>query len=407
VNKVRRLVAVVVVVVVGVACGGAGCPERAAAVSRRPRLTAPSLFAMPERPVCAGAMTTARDIGAMNDEALVEVSGLASSLQNPGVVWLVADDDAVVFAASTADAGAILAAVRLPTPLVDPEDLAVGPCPDLSGPCVFVADTGDNDRVRADVAVLAFPEPSLPTKPGEAPLTIRLDAVWTMRLAYPGGEAVDVEALAVLPDASAMLLFEKTTADEARIFVVPAPWTVQTPTDSDDDNDRPVTVRDGGVVVIPSGADRAPTGDADDGDDDSDGGGDGDRDNDDGNDARKSGIDATGKGRRITAADVHPSGTRLLLRTTGGIYEYERPPLESLHDGSVSAFGRGGLVGGGFGDLRGLTPRLAVASPDDEPQGEAIGYGEDGQTWFSISEVKKKAAASGVRPVLHRLECRP
>jgi hypothetical protein len=400
VNEARHLLAVVVVIVVGVACGGAGCPERAAAVSRRPRLTAPSLFAMPERPLCAGAMTAARDIGVVNDEALVEVSGLASSLQNPGIVWLVADDDAVVFAASAAAAGAIVAAIRLPTPLVDPEDLAVGPCPDLSGPCVFVADTGDNKRVRTDVSVIAFPEPSLPTEPREAPLTIRLDAVWTMRLAYPGGEAVDVEALAVLPDASAMLLFEKTTDDEARIFVVPAPWTVQTPTDSDDDNDRPVTVRNGGVVVIPRGADRAPEGDTD---DDRDGVDDDDNDGD----APTRGIDATGKGRRITAADVHPSGTRLLLRTTGGVYEYERPPIDSLHDGSVSTSGRGGLVGGGFGDLRGLSPRLAVASPDDEPQGEAIGYGEDGQTWFSISEVKKKAAASGVRPVLHRLECRP
>ncbi len=393
-TKWRRLSVFCVVVVGGVACGGAGCPERAQALSRRPRLTAPSLFAMPDRPVCRGAMTDASDVGVINDDALVEVSGLAASLQNPGLVWLVADNDAVVFGVDTAAAGAIVAAVRLPTPLVDPEDLAVGPCPDLSGPCVFVADTGDNNHERDDVAVLAFPEPSLPSGPREAPLTITLDAVWTMRFAYPDGEAIDVEALAVLPDASALLLFEKTTADEARIFVAPAPWTTQTPSDDNDDNDRPVILHGGGAVLIPREGDSA--------NDDHTG-------DDAHKDERKSAgeIDATGKARRITAADVHRSGTRLLLRTTGGLYEYERPALDSGVDGSATAAGRGGLIGGGFGDLRGVAPRLAVASPRDEPQGEAVGYADDGQTWLSISEVKKKAAIGGARPVLHRLDCGP
>lgn len=377
----RRVVVAVVVVVGGMACGGAGCPERAAAVSRRPRISAPALFAMPERPTCGGAVGEAADLGVVADEALVEVSGLAASLQNPGLVWLIADSDSVVFAveASGRSAGAIRARVRLPQPLLDPEDLALGPCPDLSGPCVFVADTGDNERERPDVAVVAFPEPLFTATPegGEAApvVDIALDAVWTMRFVYPDNEAVDVEALAVLPDASALALFEKTVAAEARIFVAPAPWTLQTPADGDDDNDRPVPLRGGGAVVIPADADG-------DGDDDT-------------------------KLRRITAADVHWSGTRLLLRTTGGIFEYARPALDSGVDGSVSGAGPGGLVAGGFGDLRGVTPIRQVASPAGEARGEAIGWAEDGLAWLSVSEVKKKAAAAGDRPVLHRLDCRP
>lgn len=336
---------------------------------------------MPERPVCGGDVGEAVDVGVVDDEALIEVSGLAASLQNPGLVWLVADSDSVVFAveADGKAAGAIRARVRLPRPLQDPEDLALGPCPDLSGPCVFVGDTGDNDRDRADVAVVAFPEPLFTATPegGSPPSTVdvALDAVWTMRFVYPDNEAVDVEALAVLPDASALLLFEKTTDSEARIFVAPAPWTVQTPADGDDDNDRPVPLRGGGAVVIPADADG-------DGDDDT-------------------------KLRRITAADVHRSGTRLLLRTTGGIFEYERPALDSGLDGSVSTRGAGGLVGGGFGDLRGVTPRRAVPSPASEDQGEAIGFTDDGLAWLSISEVKKKKAATGERPVLHRFACSP
>lgn len=374
----RRVVVGGVVVVAGVACGGAGCPERAAAASRRTRVTAPSLFAMPERPTCTGSVGAARDVGVVDDEALVEVSGLAASLQNPGLAWLVADSDNVVFAVETvgAAAGAIRARLRLPAPLVDPEDLALGPCPDLSGPCLFVADTGDNDRARPDVAVVAFPEPLLspPLDTDRAAVDVTLDAVWTMRLRYPD-EAVDVEALAVLPDASAMLLFEKTTAPEARIFIAPAPWTVQTPDDGDAANDQPVLLRGGGAVAIPADAD-----------------GDGDPDQ---------------KLRRITAADVHWSGTRLLLRTTGGIFEYARPALDSGVDGSQSGAGTGGLVAGGFGDLRGVAPIRQVPSPDGEAQGEAIGWADDGVAWLSVSEVKTKAAKAGDRPVLHRLDCEP
>jgi hypothetical protein len=342
---------------------------------------------MPERPTCNSRVAVARDVGVVDDEALVEVSGLAASLQNAGLVWLVADSDSTVFAVETAGAtaGAIRARVRLPTPLVDPEDLALGPCPDLSGPCVFVGDTGDNDRERADVAVVAFPEPLLTAAPldaNRAAVDVTLDAVWTMRLRYPDNEPIDVEALAVLPDASAMLLFEKTTATEARIFIAPAPWTVQTPDDGSDDNDQPVLLRGGGAVVIPD--------DADDDDDDK-------------------------KQRRITAADIHWSGTRLLLRTTGAIFEYARPALDSTVnstvnsalDGSQSGAGTGGLLGGGFGDLRGVSPIRRVPSPAGEAQGEAIGWADDGLTWLSVSEVKTKAAASGERPVLHRLDCQP
>ena len=107
--------------------------------------------------------------------------------------------------------------------------------------------------------------------------------------------------------------------------------------------------------------------------------------------------------------------TVLLLRTTGGIFEYARPELDSTIsstvssgvDGSQSGAGTGGLLGGGFGDLRGVTPIRRVPSPAGEAQGEAVGWANDGLTWLSVSEVKRKAAAAGERPVLHRLDCQP
>ena len=95
----------------------------------------------------------------------------------------------------------------------------------------------------------------------------------------------------------------------------------------------------------------------------------------------------------------------MCLSTTAGIFEYARPALDSGVDGSASGAGRGGLLGGGFGDLRGLAPVRQAPSPAGEAQGEAIGWAHDGVAWLSISEVKKKQAAVGARPVLHRLDC--
>lgn len=373
----RRVMVLFGVVASGIACGGAGCPDRtASALSTRSRTGVPALFAMPERPRCALITDSAVDVGVVDAPALREVSGLAASLQDDGLVWAVADSDGVVFALD-AGSGAVRAQIRLPGTLVDPEDLAVGPCPDLSGPCVFVADTGDNDRDRESVSVIAFPEPTLGS-PATGVMDVTLDAVWTMRFVYPGGEGVDVEALAVLPDASAMLFFEKTKAPEARIFIAPAPWTLQTPDDRDDANDRPVTLVAGGAVALPIASD--------------DGGA---------NDDDSDGADAA-KGRRITGASLHWSGTRLLLRTTTTLLEYERPAFDSAVQGGR---GVGGLLGGGFGDLRGQIPVRQLTAPAGEARGEAVTFTHDGRGVFSISEVKKQAANDGQRPVLRRFDC--
>lgn len=337
--------------VVGVVLGGSTC-DRIRRVSPRVSVGVANSFMMPTRPVCEGTVGEAVDVAAVSGE-LREVSGIAASQANSGLVWMLTDagNDPLVIGVDAED-GSTRIVVGLPVQNIDFEDVAVGPCPDLSGPCVFIADTGDNNASRAFVNIYAFPEPTLTSvKPSESSGVARVDleAVWTMPLVYPDGARPNVEAIAVLPDATALILFEKVEADSARVFVYRAPWTTLTPLDGAD-NDAARTVDLTGTITVPASV----------GDD---------------------------KDRRITGASLHWSGTRLLLRTSAAILEY------SATDPS------------GFFDFADRAPRQQVVSPAGEDQGEAVTHSDSGTSWFSISEVKKKKAKAGDTPILHRLDC--
>ena len=324
--------------ITAVLLGGATC-------QRGPRPPPPALpptplFNMPTRPVCEGENAAAVDVAAVFEPGLREVSGIAASLLNEDLVWMLADagNDPAVYAVSSST-GATRLRVDLPVPNVDFEDLALGPCPDLSQPCLFVSDTGDNDGSRATVVVYAFPEPVLDAvAPPDG--AVSLEALWVMPMAFPAGERVDVEALAVFPDASALLLIEKTTSPTARVFAYRAPWSstingFDTP---------PRTLEQTGTITVPA--------------------------------------DGKKRERRVTGAALHWSGTRLLVRFTGGVVEYAAgDPVAFL-------------------DPQALGARQVLDSPPGEDQGEAITYSVDGTAVFSIAEALK-----GESPVLHLSPC--
>jgi hypothetical protein len=86
--------------------------------------------------------------------------------------------------------------------------------------------------------------------------------------------------------------------------------------------------------------------------------------------------------RLVTGASLHPLGRRLAVRTYGGVFEYFLDP-------------EGGL------DRLDLALALSLAPAEAEFQGEAIGYGPDGDTLYTVSE---DARAQGDR-MLHRYTC--
>jgi hypothetical protein len=209
---------------------------------------------------------------AVAEPSLREASGVAPSLRNPGVLWLHNDsgDRARLFAIGTD--GAALGQLAVPGPAApDLEDVATAACPDGSGPCIWIADTGNNGLDRTDLALHAVPEPAVSAA---APLGMATAATaWRIPLSY-GGLAIDSEALAVAADGNSFVLFEKVDDERARVFTATGPFA----------DGAPVTLTLAGTVTSP-------------------------------------GVAIT-YGRMITGAALHPSGTRLALRVYTGIFEY-------------------------------------------------------------------------------------
>ena len=313
-----------VVVVVAALLGGGTCQGGGRLPPPPPPLT--PLFAMPARPVCAGDNAGVVDVAALLEPGLREVSGIAASLLNEDLLWLVADaGNAAALYAVSSTTGATRLQVNLPAQNIDFEDLALGPCPDLAQPCVFIADTGDNALARGTVFVYAFPEPQLAADAEAGVAT--LETLWVMPLQFAGGEHVDVEAIAVLPDASALILIEKTTAPVARVFAYRAPWSATL-----NGFDSPAReLEQSGTVAVPAEGKK--------------------------------------RERRITGASVHWSGTRMWLRYSGGLAEYAADDAVAFLDPST------------------LLPRQILPSPPSEEQGEALTYSADGLALFSIAEV--------------------
>jgi hypothetical protein len=88
-----------------------------------------------------------------------ESSGLAVSRRTPGILWSHNDsgNEAVLFALDTQ--GVVRGRVRVPVRTRDWEDVSIGPCP--SGDCLYIADIGDNRRVRRQIQIYRVPEPAI------------------------------------------------------------------------------------------------------------------------------------------------------------------------------------------------------------------------------------------------------
>ena len=125
--------------------------------------------------------------------ALRETSGLAIA-ETSSLLWTHNDsgDDAVLYGVNMN--GAVVARLRLEGVRArDFEDIDRGPCrPRWGQPsCLYVADTGNNDRERRTMSVYILPEPA-----ADAGDAVRTTEAARVRFRYPDYRS-DVEALAV------------------------------------------------------------------------------------------------------------------------------------------------------------------------------------------------------------------
>jgi hypothetical protein len=145
---------------------------------------------------------------------LGELSGLATSVRHPGIVWATNDSGGgpYLYAVDTTDCG-IRATLRLlDTPARDHEALATGR--DARGRAViWVGDIGDNRDSWPYARIHKVIEPKV-LRDADVPVT-------TYRFTYPGGP-VNAEALLAAPDREQLWVISKESGVGA-VYALPSP----------------------------------------------------------------------------------------------------------------------------------------------------------------------------------------
>ena len=257
-------------------------------------------------PVCADYASPPRQTGTIPAE-LHELSGLVASRRHDGVFWAHNDSGNALELYALDVHGTIRGRFPLDGPkALDAEDIAAGPCgPDDDTACIYLSDTGDNGQRRKSVQLFRIVEPTSLT-----PRTLDAEA---LPFRYPD-KPHNVEAMVVDPRDGTAYVITKTIGSLGDVYRV----------------DGLGPGRMGTAVHVT----RLPT---------------------------PAEFDSY-----TTGADVHPSGTRMLLRTYGRGWELRLPGAPSLRE------------------LLAATP-VSVPSAA-QPQAEAIAYDHRGRGYVLGTE---------------------
>ena len=168
----------------------------------------------PGHPLCTE--LRARVTGRVAAAAATELSGLAVSRSQPGVLWTHNDSGDRARVLALAPDGRLLADVAVTgAENVDWEDLSVGP--GGVGDALFLGDIGDNLAVRPAIVVYRMEEPRLR---GGAPSATA--PAQRLVLRYPDGPH-DAEALLVDPSSGALVIATKGLGEPVRLYVADDP----------------------------------------------------------------------------------------------------------------------------------------------------------------------------------------
>ena len=293
-----------------------------------------------------------------------EISGLAISRGNPGVLWVHDDGGNPAVLVALSFAGEVVARIHLAAPLVYPpfpldeaafqfnndwEDLALGPCAEGSDTdCLYVADFGDNDAGKQDnpgfhYTVFRVPEPELdPVLEPSGEVDELTSEDWVGFPFRYADRAHDAEGLAVDPSGRPIVFTKEREEDATRVFRFgPLPETAPRTFAPVEELERMAS-----LTLTDESLDLA------------------------------------------TGADLNRSADRLALRTYRHVYEYRFAAfpegLEALSDADL---------------VPGVVPDLDF--PRESPQGEAVAYDPFTGHLLTISE---HVRGIGI-PSLHELPC--
>lgn len=143
------------------------------------------------------AFSAGRALGKVQNDSLRELSGIAASRRNPGVLYVHNDSGDAPRIYALNEKAQLLGVCHIQGAKErDWEDIAVGPGPDPGMSYVYIGDIGDNGAKYPEVVVYRVPEPKIDVvKPFDQVTIGPADAI---RLVYPDG-ARDAETLIVDP----------------------------------------------------------------------------------------------------------------------------------------------------------------------------------------------------------------
>ncbi len=161
-----------------------------------------------------------QNLGTIENDAIVEASGLVASRKNPGVLWTHNDsgDKARLFAIDMS--GQHLGEYEIDgISNRDWEDIAIGPGPVEEEAYLYIADIGDNDYRYKDKFIYRIPEPVV--NPAAEAVDTVLTGAETITFRYPGAR-YNAETLMLDPVSRDLLIVTKQ-AGSADVFRLPYP----------------------------------------------------------------------------------------------------------------------------------------------------------------------------------------
>ncbi|MBI4662117.1 MAG: hypothetical protein HY735_25125 [Verrucomicrobia bacterium] len=144
-----------------------------------------------------GGFSAGTQIGQVTRDDLTEISGIAASRHNPGVLWIHNDRSRDRLYAVRTN-GQFLATYNLGKDVNDFEDLAIGPGPLPEFEYLYCGDIGDNSATRSNIRVYRAPEPAVYAYFAANPPSENFPIVEKITLVYPDG-SFNAEALMIDP----------------------------------------------------------------------------------------------------------------------------------------------------------------------------------------------------------------
>lgn len=257
-------------------------------------------------------------IGRFAYEPIRESSGLAVSRCQPGVMWTHNDSGDLPFIYAAGPDGRHLGVWRVEgAGHIDWEDISLKREDD--GTClIYIGEIGNNDRTRPGGVIYRLREPVVSAEAAgstrEAPL--QTERAESLAFTYPGPPH-DAEALMVHPKTGVIYIVSKEVEAPASIFRIEPRFDI-----------GKVTAEFSATVSLPA----VPNG-------------------------------------LVTAGDISPDGTRLILADYVAGYEFAIPPSDQ--------------------DLRQVwKARPAVVDLGERTDGESVAYDDDGRSFIAAGEMK-------------------